>query len=156
MSGHNNPSDRRSFMGWATVGLSAVFGAVLGAPVLAYLADPLRRQSEGGTMRAVDLSVPLNELTPGRPVQGVIRAVRRDGWTLHPNDVIGRVWVVAKVPGGSLKSGTNPSELEVFTTICPHLGCSVNLNTAGNGFACPCHNATFTLDGDRSGAQNPA
>ena len=46
--------------------------------------------------------------------------------------------------------------LKVFTTICPHLGCSVNSN-APAGFACPCHAATFLMDGKRAvPATNPA
>jgi Rieske Fe-S protein len=45
------------------------------------------------------------------------------------------VWVVKEAE----------DRFRVFTTICPHLGCSVNLGE--NGFACPCHNAKFGLDG---------
>jgi Rieske Fe-S protein len=43
----------------------------------------------------------------------------------------------------------------VFTTTCPHLGCSVNLGNGG--FACPCHGAEFNLDGARANDEhNPA
>ena len=74
--------------------------------------------------------------------------MRADGWTLHPNDVVGRVWVVRadQATGG----------FRVFTTICPHLGCSVNL--AGSHFACPCHNAAVRAHAGEyaPGHENPA
>jgi Rieske Fe-S protein len=36
----------------------------------------------------------------------------------------------------------------VFTTICPHLGCSINCNSdPRTGFTCPCHDARYGLDG---------
>src|SRR5437763_615114 len=94
--GHQ-PSGRRSFLAWATTGLGALFTAVLGAPVLAYVFDPRNRPSASGNFRVVD-GVALRDLTVGLPVQGALKAVRRDGWTLHPNDVIGRVWIVLNKP----------------------------------------------------------
>jgi Rieske Fe-S protein len=94
----------------------------------------------------------LTELEINVPRQGVIRDVRRDAWTLHPNDVIGRVWVI--------KHGQARDALRVFTTICPHLGCSINANAdPRTGFTCPCHAAEFTLAGavvQRAGHTNPA
>ncbi len=149
---------RRSFLAWVVTGLGAVFGAILGVPIVAYLIDPRHRHGAGGDFRVVD-GVPLDTgLEPYRPVQGVLRAVRRDGWTLHPNDVVGRVWVVAKGPIPNRPVENDASVLEVFTTICPHLGCSVNLNAdPSTGFACPCHGAEFNPDGTRKNpATNPA
>jgi menaquinol-cytochrome c reductase iron-sulfur subunit len=39
--------------------------------------------------------------------------------------------------------------LRVLTSICPHLGCTVPWNKEKNQFVCPCHGATFSLDGTR-------
>jgi Rieske Fe-S protein len=153
----HDPADRRSFLAWAVTGLGAVFTAVFGAPVVAFLIDPRNREGAPGDFRVVD-GVTLGELQKDRPVQGVLRAVRRDAWTLHPNDVLGRVWIILKqdaVPADF--TGTDPGLLGVFTTICPHLGCSVNLNAdAATGFTCPCHAAQFNLDGTRKPLHNPA
>ncbi len=93
----------------------------------------------------------MNELQEDVPKQVVIRAVRRDAWTLHPNDVIGRVWLVRRKDG----------QVDAFTTICPHLGCSVNFEDKLRRFICPCHGGTFQLSGERLseqqlGAANPA
>ena len=155
----NHPSsERRSFLAWAVTGLGAVFTAILGAPVIAYVIDPRHRKGSGGAFRVVD-GIALDILRKDVPTQGVLRAVRRDGWTLHPNDVVGRVWVILKadrVPNRPVAN--DPHVLEVFTTICPHLGCSVNLNAdPATGFTCPCHGAEFDVDGDRKAPQsNPA
>jgi menaquinol-cytochrome c reductase iron-sulfur subunit len=137
--------DRRSFLRWATHGLSAVFTAILGVPAVMYLIHPRNVRGGSSELRVVDGIRVSEALEAQRPLQGVIRDLRVDGWTLHPDDVIGRVWVVRdpQAEGG----------LRVFTTICPHLGCSVNLSE--QCFACPCHNARFNFAGDRL-MPNPA
>jgi Rieske Fe-S protein len=140
--------ERRSFLRWAIYGLSALFSAILGIPALFYLADPRNRPAAQRGYRTVQ-GVKFSELRDGEPLQGVLRDIRRDAWTLHPNDVIGRVWVV--------KRG---NDLKAYTTICPHLGCSINLDPPGpnRGFTCPCHGGKFHLDGslDVNVPQNPA
>src|SRR5262245_54934204 len=131
--------NRRSFLKWAIHGMGALFAAILGIPAIAYLIDARNRPPRQSGFRPVD-GIKLTELEIGVPRQGVIRDVRRDAWTLHPNDVIGRVWVI--------KDGAAPDALHVFTTICPHLGCSINANAdSRSGFTCPCHGAEFTLAG---------
>jgi Rieske Fe-S protein len=135
--------DRRSFLRWATNGLGAIFAAIIGVPAAFYLADPRNRRAPPSDLRAVD-GVRLSEVGQ-TPLQGVLRDVRVDAWTLHPNDVIGRVWVV--------RDPHDRERVRVFTTICPHLGCSVNLDAAC--FRCPCHNASFELNGERI-LPNPA
>jgi Rieske Fe-S protein len=158
--GHDD-TDRRSLLAWAVTGLGAVFTAVLGAPVIAYLIDPRNRKGGDGDFRAVDM-IPLTDLRQNVPVQGVLRSVRRDAWTLHPNDVLGRVWVVLKQPAlpalPAQVAADDANVLHVFTTICPHLGCSVNQNADPlTGFTCPCHAAQYNLDGTRKDpAGNPA
>jgi Rieske Fe-S protein len=136
---------RRSFLKMITYGLGAAFGATLGVPALAYLLDPRHRPAPPGDFKDV---AKLSELKEGVPFEATIREVRRDAWTLHPNDIVGRVWLV-KQKDGSVKS---------WTTTCPHLGCSVNWE--GDKFVCPCHNGTFNIDGVRAdpgtGRTNPA
>lgn len=144
---------RRSFLRWATHGLGAIFGAVLGFPAVCYLIDPRNRPAAASNLRPVQ-GIKLGELELNKPVQGVIRDVRRDAWTLHPNDVVGRVWV------RRVKEGETKDCYIVWNTVCPHLGCSINLNAdPSTGFTCPCHNAQFTPTGailERDGFRNPA
>ncbi len=136
---------RRSFLKMITCGLSAAFGATLGVPALAYLLDPRNRPAPPGDFKDV---TKLSELKEGVPFEAAVREIRRDAWTLYPNDIVGRVWLV-KQKDGSVKA---------WTTTCPHLGCSVNWE--GEKFVCPCHNGTFNVDGVRAapvaGRTNPA
>ena len=162
-------TNRRSFLGFAIFGLGAIFSAIIGIPVTLYVIDPRHRTPPKSQFKRVD-GIKLDEITQGaKPRQGVILDTRRDGWTLYPNDVVGRVWVVQWGPRPANLSAMTSEELEnfnantahaaylgVFTTICPHLGCSVNLDDAG-GFLCPCHSAKFSTDGSLvAPAHNPA
>src|SRR5439155_17617809 len=85
--------DRRSFLSFAIFGLGAIFSAILGVPIVAYLLDPRHRKGTESSFKLVE-GIKLDELVKDSPKQGVIRDTRVDGWTLYPNDVIGRVWVV--------------------------------------------------------------
>jgi Rieske Fe-S protein len=147
-------TSRRNFLRWATHGLGALFAAVLGIPAVAYLIDARNRPAPpSGFRRAAKFSEVLKDgkTTPdgSRILQVVIRDTRKDAWTLHPDEVIGRVWIVAR----------DKQDLQVFTTICPHLGCSINFDGNAQQFICPCHGGTFQLNGARielQAAKNPA
>lgn len=142
----NVPPDRRSFLKWATHGLGALFGVVLGVPAVAYVLDALNRPAPQRGLRRV---ARLGELEVGKPRQVVIRDTRRDAWTLHPDDVVGRVWLIRR----------EGDRVDAFTTVCPHLGCSVDWRPDQELFICPCHNGTFDVRGDlfnRPGINNPA
>jgi menaquinol-cytochrome c reductase iron-sulfur subunit len=155
-SHHPDPPTRRSFLHWAVEGLGAIFALIFGAPVVAYLIDPRNRPAAGDDFRPVAGLSP-SDLRVNRPVQGVIRNVRRDSWVLYPDDVIGRVWINRKVDGNN-----DAASFEIFSTKCPHLGCAIDCPdpTAEFAFVCPCHDGQFKLDGDRRpngpGYANPA
>ena len=135
--------ERRTFLKWLIHGLNGIFAVVLGVPAIAYLIDPRNRPAPETALRTV---AQLGELQVGVPFAAVVRATRRDAWTLHPNDIIGRVWLIRQ-PGGTVKA---------FTQICPHLGCPIGFK--GSQFTCPCHHATFDTSGQRLPpiAENPA
>lgn len=138
--------ERRSFLKWAIHGLGVLFAAILGVPAVAYLIDARNRPARPGQFKTV---ARLSELEMGVPHQVVIQEVRSDAWTLHPNDVVGRVWLIRR----------DQETVEAFTTICPHLGCSVNFEEKEQLFICPCHGGTFDIHcqrADRPGFVNPA
>jgi menaquinol-cytochrome c reductase iron-sulfur subunit len=138
------PMQRRSFLEWTIHGLGAMLAAVIGVPAAAFLIDARNRPACASGMRSV---ARLSELQVGKPKEIVIRETRRDAWNLHPDDIVGRIWLVRK-PN---------DEVLAFTTICPHLGCSVNVSEAG--FVCPCHGGAFDGTGKRiepTQGSNPA
>ena len=143
---HPTAMPRRTFLKACTHALGAVFGALLGIPAVAYLIDARNRPAPDTGFKTI---ARLSELTVNVPRQVVLHDVRRDAWTLHPNDVIGRVWLIRR-PN---------DQVEAFTTICPHLGCSINFAAGAKQFVCPCHGGTYDLAGkrvERAGFANPA
>ena len=62
-----------------------------------------------------------------------------DAWNKFPNVPIGSVWVRVDESG----------DVIVFTTLCPHLGCSVEYRNVETDFYCPCHLSAFKLDGTK-------
>jgi Rieske Fe-S protein len=153
-------TNRRSFLQLAIFGIGGAFSALLGVPIVAYVLDPRHRKGGNSDFKLVE-GIRLDELERGKPAQGVVRDTRTDAWNLYPNDVVGRVWVVkvGERPAALNSQAQKDAFLLVFTTICPHLGCSVNLNGAGTGFQCPCHGAAFDHHGSKlevEGHSNPA
>lgn len=137
---------RRSFFKWAIHGLGALFGAVLGIPAVAYLIDARNRPARQSSYKTV---ARLSELAINEPKQVVVTDVRTDAWTLHPSDVVGRVWLVRR----------EDNSVDAYTTICPHLGCSINFDEQKKQFVCPCHGGYFDIHGKRleePGKINPA
>ncbi len=135
--------ERRSLLKRATCVLGGLFAALLGLPGMAYLVDPRNTRASSGLFTRVarlsDLRRPAQG-EPAVPMQVVIRAVRHDAWTLHPNRIIGRVWLIRQAD----------DEVIALTTICPHLGCAINHEQTTGHFICPCHNSVFDRTGQRS------
>lgn len=144
--------ERRTFLRWATHGLGAVFATVLGVPAVVYLIDPRNRPARQRDFRST--GVRTAELAVNVPKETVIRETTRDAWTLHPDEVVGRVWLVRREG----QDAQGRPKVEAFSTTCPHMGCSINFATADRQFLCPCHGGCFHLtDGSRvNPASNPA
>ncbi|HLW64625.1 MAG TPA: Rieske 2Fe-2S domain-containing protein [Gemmataceae bacterium] len=144
--------ERRTFLKWLTHGLGAAFAATIGAPAALFLIDPRNRPTPPSDFRTV---ARLNQLKIDEPFQAIIRTVRRDAWTLHPNDVVGRVWLIRR----------DERKVDAYTVICPHLGCPINFIAGSDSqpgfFQCPCHNGSFDIQCKKlpslpNGATNPA
>jgi Rieske Fe-S protein len=99
---------------------------------------PKGLKTDDGFIRVASLAeVPQD----GRPLRVQVRDDVTNKWTYSPNEPVGEVFLIRKGSG---------TELTVFTTVCPHLGCSISLASNGAGkqvFKCPCHNSSFELDG---------
>lgn len=126
---------RRGFLGWVYAGLSAWIGAVVVGPVARLILFPLRER--GGEADWSDLGPVENFQGGGAPVARPVNFERRDGW----QQVVSQqsVYVVDA-------SGPNP---RVLSSVCPHLGCTVQWRSEQDTFQCPCHGGTYAKDGAR-------
>lgn len=147
--------ERRTLLKRLSYLLGALYALLLGVPGVAYLIDPRNRKAPARRFKRI---ARLSELpkpqagNPPEPREFVVRdEFRRDAWTLYPTRVVGKVWLLRE----------NDDRVVAFTSICPHLGCSINYDGEKAWFVCPCHNGTFDLSGQRvgeasTGITNPA
>ncbi len=139
--------NRRTLLKWLSGMLGSFSAAAIAVPGGRFLADALRpgRRDKAIVQRVARLK----DLVPGRPKQVAVTGSRRDAWTLYPDEIIGRVWLVLEKD-----SPADKPQVSAFTSVCPHLGCTIHLDSGGEHFLCPCHHAAFAFDGQRTTA-NP-
>lgn len=114
--------------------------------------DPLLRKKKGTGSAAGDrlsgftkLPVDLASVpTDGSPVAVTVRRDQDDAWNRFRNVPVGNVWVRRTDDG-----------IQVFNSVCPHLGCAVDYRSSERDFRCPCHSAVFGLDGQKQNAVSP-
>jgi len=129
---------RREFM--AKVVAVACGGLATIPPVVAGLwafLDPLRRTRGAASFLSVaDLAAIPDD---GLPRQFPVIADRVDAWTGFAAEPVGAVYL-------SREQGSR--EVRALSATCPHAGCFIDLEKATQCFRCPCHNSSFTLDGN--------
>ena len=120
----------------------------MGVGVSAFL-DPLRKAG-GGEGLAVKVTTLETLPDDGTPRKFAVIADRVDAWNKFVNEPIGNVFL-RRVPG-------KPGEVVAFQVVCPHAGCAVTYQAtdAGGKFFCPCHIASFDLDGQRTDTVSPS
>jgi Rieske Fe-S protein len=130
--------DRRSFAVKVAAGVIGVLVAVvpLFAGAVTFF-DPLfRRRASGGKWVRIATLDALPKV--GEVYRFPAITEREDKWSRYPEGPIGSVFV---------RRSAQAEKPTVFTTVCPHLGCSVDFKEGI--FKCPCHNSTWTIDGHR-------
>lgn len=131
---------RREALQWISRGLQAVTASVVAIPGMQYILGGLHpSKAAAATHQRV---ARLQDLRPGQPLQTAVVGRKQDGWTLQDSQVVGRVWLVRKDSGAG-----QPPQVQAFTSLCPHMGCQIQLHAKGTNFVCPCHRAAFGLDG---------
>ena len=130
---------RRDFFRLGAIALGNVFGLALAVPGVKFLIDPLGKKAAGGDFKPL---ASLGQLKVGEPQAFAIIASRRDAWVKYPEETVGSVWLVRQPEGAK-------EPVIALSAECPHLCCPVNLAADRKSFLCPCHGASFALDGAR-------
>ncbi len=132
------PENRRQFLGLGAGALSGAMGISIVAAAFPYVVAPLasRRNERETEVEFQDLG-PVQSLPIGTWRLIPLELVHEDGW--QQRRVRHAVWVRA--------NGPEEREIEVLSSICPHLGCLINWQADQGQFVCPCHGGTFHSSG---------
>ena len=116
----------------------AMVSVPVGAGVATLLAPLGADKGDGLKVRLASIDdIP----SDGTPKLYQVVAERKDAWTKYPNKPIGSVFL----------RKTDEGKVVAFSSSCPHAGCSVDINSAGSAFFCPCHASSFSFDGSTQG-----
>ncbi len=140
-SGGVKSPGRRSFLGALLAVSGATVGVLLAAPLVRFIAYPLRKSATETGWADVGPVQDFVSLTA--PVARTITLKRRDAWEVTSSQTA--VYILPAKDG----------QLRVLSPICPHLGCSVLWLGDQGKFICPCHAGSFTANGDRIAGPPP-
>jgi menaquinol-cytochrome c reductase iron-sulfur subunit len=126
---------RRSFLGMLLAMGSACVGALLSVPLLRFAIFPLIRETTDTKWATLGAMNDFSSLSA--PAMRTIQIERVDGWR---RAITEKALYITKDSQG---------QVQVLSSVCPHLGCTVPWNTEKKQFGCPCHNAIFSPDGAR-------
>jgi quinol---cytochrome c reductase iron-sulfur subunit, bacillus type len=124
-------TERRGFLKLATGILTFLVALALGIPVIGSVVGPIFRTKKPSWAKVAEL----NSLPVGQPVKLIFAS--QTVFAYIRETVLRNIWAIKY----------SPTEVTVFSPICPHLGCDYNWNPKTGHFECPCHGSVFALDG---------
>ncbi|MRG97623.1 Rieske 2Fe-2S domain-containing protein [Polyangium spumosum] len=125
--------------------LCALGGAAYAGAIVVPAVKMLAPSSEGGAGAARWMRVcRLADLTEGEPRRVVVVGDERDAYTVTRDQLLGSIWLTKKGEG-----------VTALSAVCPHLGCSIDLNADKKSFFCPCHTSRFSLAGAAEAGPSP-
>ena len=130
---------RRTFLAWIVGGISSLFVLFLAIPLIGNSAGAIFRVKKlqwvkVGDIGSLPIDQPVNMKFPFRTEDAYVRET-----------VTHDIWVIKR----------SPSEVTVFSPICPHLGCHYDWDPGTREFACPCHGSIYSMDGKVLGGPAP-
>ena len=137
--------DRRTVLKVIGSVVGAGAAALVGVPAIGVLVHPI----SSDTVRGATGFVPVAD-AGAIPEDGTPRKVAvvvqepRDAWNKLPPTEVGAIYL--RKQGGAVVA---------YSTVCPHLGCGIDLSADKSTFTCPCHESAFGLDGSVSGGPSP-
>ncbi len=133
--------NRRSFFGSLLAIGTAGMGTILAVPVLRYVLYPLYTKSGGDVWSPIGAMDAFSDLST--PILAPLDLKQVDGW--REVDSSQTVYVTKDAQG----------KLAVLSSICPHLGCTVEWRSGEHDFYCPCHASVFKPDGAAVSGPSP-
>jgi len=115
---------------------AAAFATPVVVGIVSFL-NPLRQKGQAGEL--VRLASLEGLLEGGPPVKTPVIMDRVDAWNRFPKQPVGAVFL----------RRTAKDQVLALQVVCPHAGCFVDYDEANQRYVCPCHKATFDLDGKR-------
>ncbi len=134
--------DRRGFFARLFALVSGAVCLVVPAVVGVVAAmNPLRQKSRSGQLLKITTLDVLPE--DGTPRRFPVITDRQDAWNKFSDQPIGAVFL--------RRTGDAKHPVVALHVVCPHAGCMVQFEAGPEGgrFFCPCHAASFDLDGRR-------
>jgi nitrite reductase/ring-hydroxylating ferredoxin subunit len=141
-SAHEEQSqpDRRGFLGALALTLTGLIAAGFAAVAGAFAFGPaFSRESEAGREGRCSLVPPANFGGDAGPSLHTLTVTSSAGWS--------EAHVVQAVYLDRGRDGA----LRAFSARCPHEGCRVNWRAEQGRYVCPCHESSWTRDGERLG-----
>jgi menaquinol-cytochrome c reductase iron-sulfur subunit len=132
---------RRSYLAWLIGLCTAGVGAALSIPLIRFSLYPILATTTEIKWSDAGPVSDFESLTA--PVQRSITVEQVDGWRKPVSEKV--VYITKNAKG----------QLEVLSAVCPHLGCSVQWRDGKHEFECPCHGASFTPEGAKTGGPAP-
>jgi len=131
---------RREFVSIVTAAAGTVMGAIIGIPAIGYLIAPALQKVSADTWIPVG---PLANYPVGVPILFNFNRTTVSGWVQTVNSY--GVYII-KQENGSIIALSNK---------CTHLSCRVNWKPEDSAYVCPCHDAWFTITGDKIKGPQP-
>lgn len=131
------PIDRRSWLGVVIGLIGAAITATLGLTVGRFAIAPAFSKASEATW--IELG-PLSAIPENQLVRKNILVSQEAGWGRFNAPRL--LWVMRK-----------GESVTIFSSVCPHLGCSVNVKE--EAFACACHGSKWNQTGEKTAGPAP-
>ncbi len=138
-AGDQKEMARRRFLRLMIGALSGLVTLALAVPLIGTIIGPSFRTKKVNWVKVGDV----NSLALEQPVNLKFSYKTEDAY--FRETVTHSVWVIKH----------SPSEMVVFSPICPHLGCHYDWHPEQKNFICPCHGSVFSIDGKVLGGPAP-
>lgn len=140
-SGGKDKQSRRGFMKSATLVIGGIMGVVTAIPLVRYFLHPVGKKVVSTPSTPIDIAAASEIVAGAAPVRlPIIASGVRDAWNTANDIAVGSCWV----------SKSEDGRISAYSSVCPHLGCSISFSEKSDSFRCPCHNSSFDKkDGSR-------